>query len=109
MAKNNKVKKTKQVDPFETGLDTEQQLADSLCEQFLKVGVDKDAIDEAFIGAFKGLSHRMLTIFKKEYVFELLQDMVEISEEEQGEHVCDDCRSEGKAPNTSDSNRNKMH
>ena len=98
MSKKKKSKKTKspKVDnyelAFEAGLDAEQALADSLCDQFLKVGVEKDAIDEAFVGAFKGFSHRMLNIFKKEFVFELVSEMSQIVDEEHTEHVCEDCQ-----------------
>lgn len=113
MAKNKKVKKSKQnnkKNPFEAGLDAEQVLADSLCDKFLKVGVQKDAIDDAFVGAFKGLSHRMLQIFKKEFVYELLTEMATMVDEEHGEaHVCNDCQAKEESGSVSTEVRNKMH
>lgn len=86
--KTKKKRPLKSLDPFEIGLNAEQELADSLCKQLLKDD-DEDAIDDAFIGAFKGLSYRMLAIFKKEFVFELLNDMVQL--EADNPHVCDVC------------------
>jgi len=103
MSKTKKSKKSKpksKQSPFDAGLDAEQALADSLCEQFLQVGAEQDAIDEAFVGAFKGLGHRMLQIFKKEYVFELLEEVSHIDEE----HVCDDCQEKVLVPS-----KNTLH
>lgn len=97
--KNNKKSKVKEVrTPFDFGMDAEQKLADSLCKKFLVVGEDVEAIDDAFIGAFNALSHRMLTIFKKEFVLELVEDMHNIVQEElEEEYVCEDCQKEHEA------------
>ena len=108
MSKNKKSPKSKKSkpkpqDPFDAGLDAEQVLADSLCKQFLQLGVEQDAIDDAFIGAFKGLGHRMLQIFKKEFVFELLEEVSHVDEE----HVCDDCKETEE--NNSAPNKNTLH
>jgi hypothetical protein len=112
MTKKKKVKKSKQTrqDPFSVGLDVEQVLADSLCAKFLKAGVEEDAIDEAFIGAFQGLAHRMLTIFNTEFVLEQVGVMAQMIAEENGEvHVCDDCQAKEKSGSVSKEVRNKMH
>lgn len=107
-AKTTKPKQTKEKDPFEFGMDTEQVLANTLCDKFLKS--EGDVIDDAFIGAFNALTHRMLTIFKKEFVFELVGDMVRIVEEENTEeHICNDCREEKENGTITDEARNKMH
>jgi hypothetical protein len=84
-------KPVKTPDPFEAGLDAEQFLADTLCDQFLQVGVEQEAIDKAFVGAFTGLTHRMLTIFGKDFVFSLVEDTAHDGKN----HVCDSCKSEG--------------
>ena len=52
-----------------------------------------DAIDDAFIGAFHGFAHRMLTIFKKDFVLEIVEEMSQIVAEESDEpYVCPDCQ-----------------
>lgn len=88
-------------------------MADTLCDKFLQVGVDKDAIDEAFIGAFHGFAHRMLTIFNEDFVHDIVAEMAELVESEQSEpHVCADCAEKhGLAPVSTISNedRKKMH
>ena len=106
-----KPKKTKKVNPTDAGFDAEQLLADSLCNQFLKKGVDENDIDEAFVTAFKSLSHRMLTIFNKDFVYELVDAMSDIVDEDNGVlHVCNDClEKHGPAPKISDEDKNKMH
>jgi len=112
MKKKVKVKKSKQkkTDPFGVGLDAEQVLADSLCAKFLKEGVDPDNIDEAFIGAFQGLAHRMLTVFNTEFVLEQVGIMAQMIAEENGEvHVCDDCRAKEESNPLAKEVRNKMH
>jgi hypothetical protein len=72
----------------------EQKLADLLCDRFEDNG--EGEIDAAICGAFSAFSHRMLIMFKKEYVLEMLENMAGIVEEEHGkEHVCDDCAGKG--------------
>ena len=110
--KTNKVPKTKKVkiteqSPFDFGLDTEQTLADTLCDKYLQVGVEEDAIDDAFIGAFHGLAHRMLRIFKKDFVLEIIDEMHQIAHEED-EDVCNDCKEKEKLGLLNE-DRNKMH
>lgn len=108
MSKNKKVKKTnKTPDPFDAGLNAEQVLADTLCDQFLKEGVDKDAINKAFVAAFDSLSYRMLQIFGKEVVFKILGKMAS-SIEDDGVHVCNDCQDEIDNGNLEEV-KNKMH
>ena len=108
MAKKKKSTKTKTQTPFDIGLEEEQKLADSLCNKF--ENKNDDSIDDAFIGSFQGLSHRMLSIFKKEFVFELLSDMANLVEEGHGEHVCNDCRNAGmEVPVNSKVDNSKLH
>lgn len=105
-------KKPKEQPPFEVGLETEQILANSLCDKFLQDDTaEEDDIDDAFCGAFSGLAHRMLTIFNKEFVLGIVEDMSKIMEEEQGEpHVCNDCKEKhGPTAHISDKDRNKMN
>lgn len=78
--------------------------------------MDQDAIDDAFIGTFKGLAHRMFRIFKNDFVFELVSEMAQLVEEEHGkegqhEHVCDDCKEiHGSEPVKSKSvNKGNLH
>ena len=107
MSKKTK-KSTKKVnlpkDLFKFGLECEQKLADLICDTIPDKYQEK--LDEAFIGAFKGLSYRMLQIFEKEFVVDLLQEMVHLQSEE-STHVCEDCI-DGVEP-VSDETRNKMH
>jgi hypothetical protein len=109
--KSSKTKKPKVQPPFEIGLESEQALADSLCDKFLQDDVGEDDIDDAFCGAFSGLAHRMLTIFNKEFVLGIVEDMSKIAEEDRGKpHVCNDCQEKhGSAPKISDKDRNKMN
>lgn len=110
MTKLKKTKKNKKIEekpPSDVGLELEQKLADSLCDQFLQVGVDKEAIDDAFIGAFSGLANRMFGIFKKEFVLEIVEDMYRIAEEDNEPHVCNDCME--KHDSVSKTSNNKVH
>ena len=96
-------KKIKKQKPFGVGLDAEQALADTLCNKFLKEGADENDIDDAFVGAFRALTHRMLQIFKTEFIIENVEDMIHIANEE---HVCDECESKN---DLSKEERNKLH
>ena len=112
--KTKKVTKTSKLAPqtaFEAGLDAEQKLADTLCDQYLKVGVEVDAIDDAFVGAFRGLAHRMLTIFKKDFVLECVEEMSQLVEDSKKEHVCDDCKKTHgtEVPEVTQEMKNKFH
>lgn len=108
-----KSKKTKTKTPFDVGLDMEQTLADSICDKFLQEGVEESAIDDAFVGAFKAFSHRMLTIFKKDFIFEIVSEMSQMVDEEHNEpYVCPDCQEKHKsnlAPVISIEAKNKLH
>jgi hypothetical protein len=103
--------KTKTQSPFDFGLDAQQTLADTLCDKYLQVGIEMDAIDDAFIGAFHGFAHRMLTIFKKDFVLEIVEEMSQVVAEEQDEpYVCPDCQEKhGPAPKANSEAKNKMH
>lgn len=111
--KNKKAKnKTKTQSPFDVGLDAQQTMADTLCDKYLQVGVEMDAIDNAFIGAFHGFAHRMLTIFKKDFVLEIVEEMAQIVAEEQNEpYVCPDCQeTHGDAPVVmAEADKSKVH
>src|ERR1700693_3884039 len=96
MSKKKKSKKSvKSETPFDFGLDAEQKLADMLCDRYLHDEEGPEAIDDAFIGAFNALSHRMLTIFKKEFVLEIVEEMAKLAAED-GDvpYVCKDCQEE---------------
>lgn len=102
-------KKTKAPNPFEAGLKAEQVLAESLCDQFLREdGDDGDAIDEAFVAAFRGLAYRMLSIFNEDFVNELLTETAALVN---GDHVCEHCQAEAEENGESlpAETRNKMH
>jgi hypothetical protein len=96
----NRTKPVKKETPFDFGLDAEQVLVDSLCLKFPEGG-NKDDIDEALCGAFSALAHRMLTVFKKDYVLDMVEDVFKIAEEKNEEHVCDDCLSKMPTGTTS--------
>jgi hypothetical protein len=104
-------KKPKKQSPFDLGLDTQQDFAEALCDRLLKDDVSDEDIDEAFIGAFHGFAHRMLTIFNKEFVLEIVSEMSQIVEEDEDKpHVCSDCEEKDRPViEVSDEDRKKMH
>lgn len=98
--KNKKTKaQTKIQTPFDFGLDAEQKLADIICDKYLQDGIEEDAIDDAFIGAFHGFAHRMLTIFNKDFVLGIVEEMSQMVDEENTSDVCRNCQEKHeKAP-----------
>jgi hypothetical protein len=110
MSKKPKKTKNKQTNPTDAGFDAEQVLADTLCDQFQRDGVDEDDIDEAFVAAFKSLSYRMFKIYNKEFVVELVAEMAQIVDEEDGKpHVCKDCMEKHGPVLVSEEDKGKLH
>lgn len=107
--KPKKTKKTKELDhdtAFNIGWDAEQAMAENICKQ--TSGNNEEGSDTAFIAAFQGLTVRMLRFWDPEFLFELVGDAIENSDEEP--HACPDCAQEyNSASPMSDEDKNKMH
>lgn len=52
MSKKSKKTKAAKQTPFDVGLDAQQILADNLCDQFLKVGVEEDVLSMKLLSAY---------------------------------------------------------
>ncbi len=112
MSKKSKKTKPKQIDPIEAGFDAEQVLADTLCHQFQTEDADDGDLDDAFVTAFKSFSYRMFKIFKKDFVCELVTEMAQMVDEEDGKpYVCPDCQEvHGDAPVVmAEADKSKVH
>ena len=107
--KRKKTNRPKSRSPFDIGMEAQQTLAESLCDQLNEV--EGEDIDEAFIGAFHGLTHRMLTFFNKEFVLGIVDDMNGLVEKDENDsHVCNDCMEKHESTaKISDKDRNKMN
>lgn len=104
--KKNKVKELDHDTAFNIGWDSEQIMAESICDQ--TSGNSEEGHDTAFIAAFQGLTVRMLRFWDPEFLHELIEDAVENSDEEP--YVCSDCmEKDGPVVTVSNEDKNKMH
>jgi hypothetical protein len=112
MSKSKKSKKSKtpkkleHQESFDIGWDAEQVMADTICAKIDEN--DEEALDTAFISAFQSLTLRMAHIWNREFIFEIVDDIVSDVENEHGEHVCNDCKAEAQK-GLSDEDKSKLH
>jgi hypothetical protein len=86
-------KKTKNkinLSAFEAGMETQQVLIDSLCEQF-HGSADNIDILSALNGAFRGLIGNTEILFKKKEALTMLRVMIKFVEESP-DLTCNDCK-----------------
>lgn len=93
---------------FNTGWDAEQTLADTIVAKIHES--DEEALDTAFIAAFQALSNRMLHIWERGMLLEIVNECADMVEEEHGHtHVCEDCQEEQIEEQANKEARSKLH